>query len=74
MKKVFVLSVLILGLFSITDMSVKAAQAPKPEKIEQVLMSLKCCDGTGTVRCILGAYTPVGNACYCYGQGWGYTC
>lgn len=40
----------------------------------QVVYSRKCCDAGGNVRCILENWTPVGNACLCYGQGWGVTC
>jgi hypothetical protein len=45
----------------------------KPEPA-QVIYSKKCCDSDAVVRCYLINWTPVGNACYCNGQGWGYAC
>lgn len=40
----------------------------------QVVLSRKCCDASGTVRCILENWTPLHNDCFCYGQGTGYAC
>lgn len=63
-------------LFSIAP--VPEAQAayeltPKPEPA-QVIYSINCCDGNAIIRCKLINWTPVGNACFCNGQGWGYAC
>lgn len=33
-----------------------------------------CCDGFGYRRCILQSPAPLGTNCFCYGQGYGYTC
>ncbi|CAB4196871.1 hypothetical protein UFOVP1290_391 [uncultured Caudovirales phage] len=51
-----------------------ASNNSQSNKIEQVLMSRKCCDDYNRVRCILGNWTPVGDPCFCYYQGWGHTC
>lgn len=32
-----------------------------------------CCDALGVRRCVINP-TPVGNACFCYQQGWGFAC
>jgi hypothetical protein len=40
----------------------------------KILFSKQCCDGDNVVRCILINWTPLGDPCYCYGQGWGYAC
>lgn len=48
--------------------------APTLESEAQPAMSLRCCDGYGNIRCSLENWTPIGNPCFCYGQGWGYTC
>lgn len=52
----------------------KAQPAVESVSAPQVLFSRKCCDGDGVVRCILVNWTPVGDPCFCYNQGWGYTC
>ena len=41
---------------------------------QQVVYTRKCCDASGNVRCYTINWTPVGNDCFCYGQGWGYAC
>jgi len=52
-----------------------AAIAPEKPAEAQVVYSLKCCDANGYVRCYLQNWTPIGNACICYGiPGVGYTC
>jgi len=48
--------------------------APVHEAEAQVVYTRKCCDGNNNVRCVLENWTPVGNSCFCYGQGWGYAC
>jgi hypothetical protein len=53
---------------------VVVAPAYETEADAQVLLTLKCCDSYGNVRCVLQNWTPVGNNCFCYGQGWGYAC
>jgi hypothetical protein len=53
---------------------VGAVAMPERKADAQVVYSRKCCDNSATVRCILDDWTPVGNPCFCYGQGWGYTC
>lgn len=40
----------------------------------QVIYTRKCCDASGAVRCILVNWTPVGDSCFCFGQGYGYAC
>lgn len=51
-----------------------AVAAPEQKADAQVVYTRQCCDAGGNVRCILVNWTPVGNDCYCYGQGWGYAC
>lgn len=46
----------------------------KPVQDQYVTLTKSCCDGNGNVRCFLINWTPVGNDCYCYGQGWGFAC
>jgi hypothetical protein len=66
MKKLFgALLVLAIGV---------AVVAPESPAQAQVVYTVKCCDGAGVIRCQLQNWTPVGNACFCYGQGWGYAC
>jgi hypothetical protein len=56
-------------------LSVVAAVALPEQKAEaQVVYTLKCCDGGGNVRCVLENWTPVGNPCFCFQQGWGNAC
>lgn len=66
MKKL--ISILVVGMILV------GVLAPSQPAEAQVLMSRKCCDVAGNVRCVLENWTPVGNACFCYGQGWGVTC
>lgn len=66
MKKVFAL--LFIAVISTTFF----IQAEPAEA--QPVLTRKCCDGYGVVRCILENWTPVGNSCVCYQQGWGYAC
>lgn len=48
--------------------------APTRPAEAQVVYSRNCCDGNGVIRCYLVNWTPVGNGCFCPGQGWGVTC
>lgn len=66
MKKVFAgLFAVILGIIVI---------APEQKAEAQVVYTRQCCDAGGAVRCLLVNWTPVGNPCFCYGQGWGNAC
>lgn len=49
------------------------AFVPEPASAQYIVYTQRCCDGAGYVRCFINP-TPVGNSCYCYGQGWGYAC
>lgn len=40
----------------------------------QVLYGAYCCDNSGWRRCMLDFPAPVGNTCFCRGQGYGWTC
>lgn len=51
-----------------------AVLAPAAPAEAQVVYTRNCCDGAGVIRCTLVNWTPVGNQCFCYGQGWGYAC
>lgn len=51
-----------------------AILGPSTPAEAQVVYSRNCCDAGGNVRCYLENWTPVGNACFCYNQGWGVTC
>jgi len=47
--------------------------APADEAQAQVI-SNRCCDAAGNVRCLMNTYGPVGLGCFCYGQGSGWVC
>ena len=65
MKKVFAgVFAVILGIMVI---------APE-HKAEAQVVTRQCCDANGVVRCMLINWTPVGNSCFCYGQGYGVAC
>ncbi len=66
MKKV--ISSILIALF--IGVAVLAPSAPA----EAQVVSNRCCDGNGVVRCIMSAYGPVGGGCFCYGQGNGWIC
>jgi hypothetical protein len=66
MKKLFgILLAAVIGV---------AVVLPEQKADAQVVYSRQCCDGNGVIRCYLVNWTPVGNSCFCPGQGWGYTC
>jgi hypothetical protein len=48
--------------------------APTQNAEAQVIYSNRCCDGSGTVRCIINPPGPVGGGCFCYAQGAGFIC
>lgn len=52
-----------------------AFAAPEHKAEAQVVYSYSCCDSAGNVRCLLnnGPF-PIGNTCFCYGQGYGVVC
>ena len=55
-------------------LSIAAIALPEHKAEAQiVLWSNRCCDSWGNVRCIINP-TPVGNGCFCYGQGTGFVC
>lgn len=41
---------------------------------EQVPYGYYCCDAQGWRRCMLPGPAPLGAGCFCYGQGYGFTC
>lgn len=66
MKKLFsVLLVVVAGIAFIAP--VQTAEA-------QVIYGLQCCDSNAVIRCKLVNWTPVGNPCFCPGQGYGIVC
>jgi hypothetical protein len=67
MKKLFA------GLFAVVVGIAVIAPEQKAEA-QVILYSNQCCDAYNVVRCIQVNMTPVGNACFCNGQGWGHTC
>lgn len=67
MKKVITFLITVSVVFCI------ASSTEKPAEAQYVVYSRYCCDGFGNVRCVINP-TPLGNPCYCYGQGAGYTC
>ena len=48
--------------------------APANKAEAQVVYTRGCCDLAGNLRCGLINWTPVGNACFCPGQGYGVAC
>lgn len=68
MKKFFGLAMFALLAFTLVSIQV-------PEEADaQPTHSKQCCDGYGIIRCRLINWTPLGNDCFCPGQGWGYAC
>jgi hypothetical protein len=47
--------------------------APEQKAEAQVIYGAYCCDAYNVRRCTINP-SPVGSACYCYGQGYGWTC
>lgn len=64
----------VISLFLVLGIVVGATMTSKSVEAQPVVVSNRCCDNNGTIRCITSNYTPVGNPCFCYGQGWGTTC
>ena len=66
MKKIIslILASLFIGIVVIAPSSPAQAQ----------VLSNRCCDYSGTIRCIMGAYGPLGTECFCFGQGTGVIC
>ncbi len=49
-------------------------QYPPPTYPQTPEYGYFCCDQFGTRRCQLAQPAILGSPCFCYGQGWGYTC
>lgn len=49
-------------------------QYPQPTYPQTPEYGYFCCDQFGTRRCQLAQPGILGTPCFCYGQGWGYTC
>jgi hypothetical protein len=76
MKKLFgfaLFAIFGVFLFSAEPVPAIVPMADEPEPA-QVIYSKKCCDSDAVVRCYLINWTPVGNSCFCPGQGYGYAC
>ena len=54
--------------------NVNASYDVNSSKVNQTIYSRKCCDAYNNVRCYLDNWTPVGDPCFCYYQGWGHSC
>lgn len=67
LKKPAAVLVLLLGLLSVFG------SAP-PAEAQVVVLGGYCCDAYAVHRCWLGQLGPVGTACFCLGQGYGWTC
>jgi hypothetical protein len=65
MKKFIAL--ILVSFVGLSFVGVKSSEA-------QVPYGARCCDAYGLARCGLVNPVPVGNPCFCPGQGWGYTC
>lgn len=63
-----------LAIVSLAILLISVISSTSDNAEAQVILSRKCCDNNGYVRCILVDWTPVGNPCFCYGQGYGTTC
>jgi hypothetical protein len=48
--------------------------APTQNAEAQVVVSNRCCDLSGTVRCLMPVMVPIGSGCVCFGQGGGLVC
>lgn len=73
MKKLIGIASLCALALCLFGNSTQAAPGPKPVVIEQPLGGY-CCDAYNYRRCLLVLATPVGNPCFCEGQGWGHVC
>lgn len=68
MKKIIAL---LLSIFVVTLL---LCGSHSSEAEAQPIMTLQCCDADNIVRCRLVNWTPLGNPCFCSGQGWGHAC
>ncbi len=44
------------------------------QNAEAQIMTNRCCDLSGVVRCTMPVMAPVGSGCFCFGQGNGIVC
>lgn len=70
-KSIFTIA--IASIIGICVIAPKASAISKPSITEQVYGAY-CCDASGVRRCILQFPVPIGSSCFCYGQGYGFTC
>jgi len=47
--------------------------APTSNAEAQVVTN-RCCDLSGAVRCLMPVMAPIGSGCVCFGQGTGLVC
>jgi hypothetical protein len=75
MKKI-IATVFTIVLFAgcMTAAKSEEAQAQTQLEDQQTPYGFYCCDASGVKRCVMPVSGPVGGACYCNGQGWGWTC
>lgn len=68
------LEIIMKKLFTVLFVSVVLGVVTAPADAQPVVVSNRCCDAWGVVRCYQVNFTPVGNPCYCTGLGYGHTC
>jgi hypothetical protein len=71
MKKVFAIA--FAAAMGLCLFGTRADATVQPAPVNQVYGAF-CCDGAGVHRCEIVNPTPVGNGCFCPGQGYGFVC
>jgi len=76
MKKYLLsLGIILAGFITLNTSNAKAETTSKEmNQSPNILWGAYCCDFYGNRRCALNDWYPVGNPCFCYGQGNGYVC
>lgn len=77
MKKLFIFGLCLfaaIGIATAQNEAVAFDEPSAPIDLQAVPVTRQCCDSAGVIRCVLVNWTPLGNSCYCYGQGWGWAC
>lgn len=63
----------LIGALMALAIGVAVIAPSAPAEAQVIIYTTACCDGGNYVRCAINP-TPVGNPCFCYGQGWGHAC
>lgn len=72
MKKIF--AIVFVAAMGLCLFGSKADATVQPAPVNQVVYGAFCCDGSGIRRCEVVSAAPIGNGCFCPGQGYGFVC